>query len=128
MLSFQRGDDMADWITVSMASRQTGIAERTIRDWITKGKVTAKKEKGRWLIDPDSLSAVGKAIANESAISAKESMISVPLERYEGLITRLAQLEAENTEYKKMLESSEMKRRRQSWWSKLWKRSPDERN
>lgn len=119
---------MADWLTVNSASRQTGIAERTIRDWITKGKVTAKKEKGRWLIDPDSLSAVGKAIANESAISAKETLISVPLERYEGLITRLAQLEAENTNYKKMLESSEIKHKRQSWWSRLWKRSPDERN
>lgn len=124
MLSFQRGDDMADWITVSMASRQTDIAERTIRDWITKGKVTAKKEKGRWLIDPDSLSAVGKAIANESAISAKENMISIPLERYEGLITRLAQQEVEIANYKLMLESAEMKQNRQSWWSKLWNR-PD---
>lgn len=103
---------MTEWLSVSMASRQTGIAERTIRDWITKGKVTAKKEKGRWLIDPDSLSAIGKAIANDSAISAKENMISVSLERYEGLITRLAQVEAENANYKKMLESADQKKQR----------------
>lgn len=116
---------MSEWIGVSTASRQTGIAERTIRDWITKGKITAKKEKGRWLIDSDSLSAIGKAIANESAISAKESMISVPLERYEGLITRLAQLEAENTNYKKMLEAP--KERRWGWFSMLFRKSSDER-
>jgi len=108
---------MTDWLSVNSASRQTGIAERTIRDWITKGKVIAKKEKGRWLIDPDSLSAIGKDIANESAISAKENMISVPLERYEGLITRLAQLEADNANYKKMLEAPKAKRR--NWLHRL---------
>jgi len=117
---------MAEWITVTLASRQTGIAERTIRHWITKGKVTAKKEKGRWLIDSDSLSDVGKAIADGSAKSARVDMISVPLERYEGLITRLAQLEAENTQYKKMLESTEMKRKRvRGWFSRFFRRSQD---
>lgn len=113
---------MTEWVTVATASRQTGIADRTIRHWITKGKVIAKKEKGRWLIDSDSLSAVGNDIADDSARLAKEAMISVPLERYEGLITRLAQLEAENDNYKRILESAEMKQKRRGWWSKLWKK------
>lgn len=36
---------MTDWITVTAAARQLGIAERTVRDRIAKGSITAKKEE-----------------------------------------------------------------------------------
>ena len=101
-----------------MASRKVGVSDRTIRNWIAKGKIIGKKERGQWLIDLDSFSEIGN---DGFQIDGKlergldsETLISVPLERYKGLITRLAQVEAENASYKKMLESSEMKQKRQS--------------
>jgi len=112
---------MGQWLSVKLASRQAGIAERTIRHWITKGKLIAKKERGQWLIDPDSLADIGKSIAKDSANLAKKETITMSIDRYDGLITRLAQLEAENANYRKMLESSEMKRKRGAWW-RFWER------
>lgn len=108
---------MAEWITVKSASRQLGIAERTVRHWIHESKLIAKKEGGRWLIDEDSVGKAGKALADESATSAREATIAVPLERYEGLITRLAQLESENEQYRLLLED-----KRQSWWRRWFKK------
>lgn len=129
MLLFQRGDDMSEWITVNSASRKAGVSDRTIRNWIAKGKLQAKKEHGQWLIDPDSLSEIGNESfqidGKSERGSSTENMISVPLERYEGLITRLAQLEAENTNYKKMLEAP--KERRRGWFSRLWKQRLNKR-
>ena len=40
---------LPEWITVSEASRQLNVAERTVRDRIAKGKLSAKKEGNRWL-------------------------------------------------------------------------------
>jgi excisionase family DNA binding protein len=124
------GDSVEDWLSVRLASRKAGVSDRTIRNWIAKGKLQAKKEGGQWLIDPMSLSEIGnegfQQVGKLERGSDSETLISVPLERYEGLITRLTQLEAENSKYKLMLESSEMKQeRRRGWWSKLWKRHPD---
>lgn len=116
---------MEDWLSVQSASRKADVSDRTIRNWIAKGKIQAKKEHGQWFIDPDSLAEIGKRNFRQAGKLetelTPETLISVPLERYEGLITRLAQLEAENAQYKSMLESSEMKRKRKSWWSRLWK-------
>lgn len=122
---------MADWLSVQSASRKAGVSDRTIRNWIAKGKIQAKKERGQWLIDPGSLAEIGNEGFQVNGKSERETdletLISVPLERYEGLITRLAQLEAENNNYKRMLESAEMKqeKRRGSWWSRLFKRHSD---
>jgi hypothetical protein len=47
----------------------------------------------------------------------------VPLEQYEALITRLAQLEAENDQYKRLLED-----KRRPWyrrWFKSWRRDEE---
>ena len=106
---------LPEWINVKKASRQIGIAERTVRHWIHTDKLTAKKEGGKWLIDESSLSAIGKAHAEESA---KETTIAVPLERYEALITRLAQLEVENSQYRKLLEAP----RRRPFWQRWFRR------
>lgn len=109
---------MPNWITVSAASRQLGIAERTVRHWIHRGKLTAKKEGGRWLIDEDSIGKAGNSVAESSARSANpESVITVPLERYEALITRLAQLESENESYRRLLED-----KRKPWWRRWFGR------
>jgi len=59
MLSSSRGDDMSEWITVMLANRKAGVSDRTIRNWIAKGKLQAKKERGQWPIDPDSLTEIG---------------------------------------------------------------------
>ena len=112
---------MTEWLTVSEASRQLDIAERTVRHWITKDKLSAKKESGRWLIDPESIRPVGNDVAESSASPAKQTTIAVPLERYEGLITRVAQLEAENQEYRLMLEDQ-----RRSWWRRWFRRKTED--
>lgn len=107
---------MPEWITVAEASRQLNIAERTVRDRIAKGKLSAKKEGNRWFIDADSLRQSGNADAGGSATAANPGTIAVPLERYEALITRVAQLEAENQEYRLMLED-----KRRPWWRRVFK-------
>jgi len=116
---------MPEWITVSAASRQLGIAERTVRDRIRKGKLSARKEGNRWLIDAATLRQCGNGIAEPSATSAATAAISgsinVPLERYEALITRVAQLEVENKEYRLMLED----KRRGPWWRRVFKRNQE---
>jgi len=104
-----------EWITVSEASRQLGIAERTVRDRISKGKLSAKKDGNRWLIDADSLRQSGRQAADASAKSAIQNTIAVPLDRYEALITRVAQLEVENQEYRLMLED----KRRRPWYRRV---------
>jgi len=115
---------MSEWITVLLASRKAHVSDRTIRNWIKNGKLIAKKERGQWLIDPASFAEIGnddfQTDGNAERVSNTETLISVPLERYEGLITRLAQLEAENTNYRTMLESSEMKRNKRSWIKRLF--------
>ena len=110
---------MPEWITVSAASRQLGIAERTVRDRIRKGKLSARKEGNRWLNDAATLRQCGNGIAEPSATSAATAAIpgsiNVPLERYEALITRVAQLEVENQEYRLMLED-----KRRGWWKRIF--------
>lgn len=130
---------MAEWITVKDAVGKLGIAERTVRHWIQQGKLTAKKDKGIWLIDADTIrgtipgktTANGKGIAEPSATSAR---VSVPLNHYDGLTTRLGQLETENTQYrdeniqyKKMLVSHEDEvKRRQDEVTRLKEQLEDE--
>lgn len=111
------------WLSVNVASRKAGVSDRTIRNWIAKGKVSAKKEGGQWFIDPDSLSEIGNKGFQKVGKTESETMISVPLERYEGLITRLAQVEVENTQYRKMLEAP---KERRGWWSRLFRKGGDE--
>jgi len=96
---------MPEWITVSAASRKAGVSDRTIRNWIAKGTLSAKKERGQWLIDDSSLSEIGKQVSDEVGNSERGETISVPLEHYDGLMTRLGQLEAENSQYRLMLEA-----------------------
>ena len=96
---------MIEWITVSEASRKVNVSDRTIRNWIAKGKIIGKKEKGLWLIDNDSLSEIGKASSDDGGKSERVETVSVPLEHYDGLTTRVGQLEAENNQYRLMLKA-----------------------
>ncbi len=96
---------MAEWITVSTASRKSDVSDRTIRNWIAKGSLIAKKEKGQWLIDDSSLSEIGTIISDDNGKSERAKTVSVPLEHYDGLTTRLGQLEAENSQYRLMLKA-----------------------
>lgn len=100
---------MPDWITVTSASRKAGVSDRTIRNWIDKGRIVAKKEKGRWLVDESSLAEIGKGVSDVSGKSESPETIPVPLEHYDGLMTRLGQLEAENRQYRLMLEAHDSK-------------------
>ncbi len=96
---------MAEWITVSTASRKADVSDRTIRNWIAKGSLIAKKEKGQWLIDDSSLSEIGTIISDDNGKAERATTVSVPLEHYDGLTTRLGQVEAENSQYRLMLKA-----------------------
>ena len=113
---------MPNWIDVPAAARRLGIAERTVRDRIRKGKLIAKKEANRWLIEEASLGNIGGNVIEPSATSAAigGNIIDVPLERYEALITRLAQLEVENEQYRKQLAAHVEEKR--PFWRRLWRR------
>lgn len=105
---------MSEWLNVLSASRKAHVSDRTIRNWIKSGKLVAKKEKGIWLIDPDSMSEIGNDDFRDKGKSEDEIMISVPLYRYESLITRLAQLESENQDYRLMLQAP-----KENLWAKI---------
>lgn len=100
---------LPEWITVTAASRKAGVSDRTIRNWIDKGRIVAKKEKGRWLVDESGLAEIGKDVSDVSGKSESPETIPVPLEHYDGLMTRLGQLEAENRQYRLMLEAHDSK-------------------
>ena len=53
MLSYQRGDDMANWITVKQYAQVRNCAERTVLKQIQSGKLIAKRDGKRWLIQTD---------------------------------------------------------------------------
>ena len=107
---------LPEWITVKSASRKVGVSDRTIRNWIAKGKLSAKKKGNRWLIDESSLSEGGEETGkNISEEVGRSETISVPLERYEALITRLAQLEAENEQFRRLLED-----KRRPFWRRIF--------
>jgi hypothetical protein len=46
---------MSDWISVKEASKIKNCTPANINYYIKQGKVEARKEKGRWLINPESL-------------------------------------------------------------------------
>jgi len=113
---------MPEWIDVKTAARRLDIAERTVRDRIRKGKLIAKKEGNHWLVDAASIGNIG---GNETAMPAAESaitgndMITIPLDRYEGLLTKLGQMQAENESYRLALEAHEEKR---GWWKRIFRK------
>ena len=49
--------------TLKTASRKAGVSDRTIRNWIAKGKLIAKKEGSRWFVDDSSLGKVGNIVS-----------------------------------------------------------------
>jgi hypothetical protein len=46
---------MAEWVTTSEASQQTSYAHEHLNWLARKGKITARKSAGVWLIDLNSL-------------------------------------------------------------------------
>ncbi len=73
---------MADWISVKEAAKIKGCTTANIGYYIKQGKVEARKEKGRWWINPESLET--------------EKDYSKPFESFEILETLKAQLEAKD--------------------------------
>lgn len=50
---------MKDWITVAEASQRLDISERSVRTWITEGKLNARKHGRKWLISEESMGSYG---------------------------------------------------------------------
>jgi helix-turn-helix protein len=49
------GDYMNDWISVKEAAKIKNCTTANINYYIKQGKLEARKEKGRWLINPESI-------------------------------------------------------------------------
>ena len=53
----QKQDNLID---TTEASRLVGVSPDTVRKWIKRGKIRARKVEGRWLIERDSLPDVSR--------------------------------------------------------------------
>jgi excisionase family DNA binding protein len=58
---------MAAYLSARQAADLCGVSERTIRNWIASGKLSAEKSAGTFRIDRDQLEAIAAADAHISA-------------------------------------------------------------
>lgn len=74
---------MKGWITVAEASQRLELSERSVRTWISEGKLKARKHGRKWLIFeesmgsyegdiPENKEATEEVSANSEASSAQE--------------------------------------------------------
>ncbi|RLG19528.1 hypothetical protein DRN74_06720 [Candidatus Micrarchaeota archaeon] len=54
------GQKRDKWLDTKEASRLLGVSSDTVRKWIKRGKIRARKVEGRWLIERDSLPDVSR--------------------------------------------------------------------
>jgi DNA-binding transcriptional MerR regulator len=103
-------------VNVQVAAKALGVTTKTIHRWLTNGTLTKIKEGGRTFISMDEIRTLLQRqeetqksdVSNFFDFSGQDKTV-VPVERshYEGLLTRLGQLEAKQElllEYKEGLE------------------------
>ena len=75
------------WVGVSDLSKQFGVSERTVFQWLKDGKIKGVKWKGRRLID--SVSVVGfllnKKVIEVTNLKNKEMVREIELKQYKEL-------------------------------------------
>lgn len=137
------------WVTMDQACLIYGVSRRTLTRWINQGKIESKLENKRRLV---LMSDVGQGetkqghndadmtqgMSQQELITQLRSEIEFLRQQIEvkdkeitekgRLLDQEQQLSLIYRKDQKALESSEMKKERQSWWSRLRKRTSDEKS
>lgn len=130
-------------LTIQEVARQLNVSERTVHRYLHKGLLGAKKVEGKVYISQDSVRHFdsAKAALVDTMVTSFDPLhhVILPRQEYQGLLTRLSQLEAEKIyliEHKETTElqaqalkgkeaeiirlQEQLKRVRQPWWKKLF--------
>lgn len=103
-------------VTVQVAAKALDVTPKTIHQWLKSGTLSRIKEGNRTYILMDEvrtlretrlLTSDDQVIKKEGSLTPGNNLVTVDREHYEGLLTRLGQLEAEKRyllEYKTGLE------------------------
>jgi len=81
--------------TIKEASRELRVCQKTVHNYILRGVLKARKEYGRWIIDPESLKGLKekKGIGDNVSITPSDK-ITIDKSHYEGLLKQIGQLQA----------------------------------
>lgn len=108
-------------LTIHEAALSLGVSERTVHRHIRKGLLEARKEGGKVYVTEDSLRHFDKAKHDkiDTAPAQFDPIKHVIIERreWEGMLTRLSQLEVElriAREAQKLIEDS------RPWWKRIF--------
>ena len=134
------------WVNMAQACRIYGVSRRTLTRWISDGKIESKLENNRRLVlatlegqteteQGHNDSAMSQDMSQQALIEQLRTEIEFLRQQIEikdkekAEITKLLDQEQKLSLYYQqqkvlLLESSQAKQRR-SWWSRLWKRTPD---
>ena len=140
-----------EWVTVTQACRIYGVSRRTLTRWVKDGKVESKIDDDRRLILASTVghdetdqghddSGMSQDVSQQALVEQLRSEIERLEKQLEAKDKQIVNLQEELSEHSQrtdsiimqlsrnqqlMLESSEMKKERQSWWSRLWKRKDE---
>jgi len=110
------------WVTVKQLAQVRNCSERLIIKQIQSGKLTAKRDGKRWLIQIDDTESEqdSEPMRNDSELIA---VLKKQLEEKDQQINQQQAIIMQLSRNQQlMLESAEQKKARQSWWSRLWKK------
>ncbi|MFC1714830.1 helix-turn-helix domain-containing protein [Candidatus Poribacteria bacterium] len=123
---FYRGEYMTDWISVKEAAKIKGCTPANINYYIKQGKVEARKVKGRWEINPESLNLkqdYNKEFDILEVLKAQLKEKDKQIATLQEQVTQAQQLVAmEKMEKQKLLED------KTTPWYKKWFRKREENN
>ena len=71
---------MKNWVTVAEASQRLDISEKSVRTWITEGKLNARKHGRKWLISEESMGNYGGKIPLVMGKTAALRISRVPIQ------------------------------------------------
>ena len=113
------------WVTVKQLAQVRNCSERLIIKQIQSGKLTAKRDGKRWLIQIDDTESEqdSEPMRNDSELSELIAVLKKQLEEKDQQINQQQAIIMQLSRNQQlMLESAEQKKARQSWWSRLWKK------
>ena len=117
---------------IKEAAKVLKVSTRTVRRYIDKGLLKADLRDGKLMIEDESIRNFDK-LSEDRMTTPMDPLTHVTLERdrYDALLTRLAQLEAERPyllEYKglsaqmdEIREKLEKKEDKRPWWRRVWR-------
>jgi methyl coenzyme M reductase gamma subunit len=137
-----------EWVNMAQACRIYGVSRRTLTRWINQGKIQSKLENNRRLVFASDVGHSETELGHDDSGMSQEMSQQVLVEQLRSEIEFLRQqIDVKDKEIaekgklldqeqqlsliyrkdQKALESAEQKARR-GWWSRLFKRHPDESN